>query len=156
MSTPATRLRLLREQSGLSQDQFAKALGVSQIATISRWENGRNLPKLRQKQAIAKATASTVEDVSSWLETGKPELSWQPDRGQQFPATTANAEPAQDPTGTDEGERAIAFWFWRYELTEAQRGEAIRKFRLAITRTAPTKPKAWGSTTGRSGGEAHR
>lgn len=44
------RVRGVRRQLGLSQEELAQALGVS-FATVNRWENGKTLPsKLAQRQ----------------------------------------------------------------------------------------------------------
>ena len=51
VSLPA-RLRLLRTQLGLSQEQLARRLGVS-FATVNRWESGRSRPSARAGLAIA-------------------------------------------------------------------------------------------------------
>ena len=37
----------LREKLGLTQEAFAKLLGVARVSTISRWENGFNTPDRR-------------------------------------------------------------------------------------------------------------
>jgi DNA-binding transcriptional regulator YiaG len=44
------RVKDVRRQLGLSQEELAHALGVS-FATVNRWENGRTLPsKLARNQ----------------------------------------------------------------------------------------------------------
>jgi DNA-binding transcriptional regulator YiaG len=44
------RVKDVRRQLGLSQEELAHALGVS-FATVNRWENGRTVPsKLAQRQ----------------------------------------------------------------------------------------------------------
>ena len=49
---PAARLRQLRAQRGLSQEQLAHLLGVS-FATVNRWETGRTRMSARARQALA-------------------------------------------------------------------------------------------------------
>jgi predicted ATPase/DNA-binding NarL/FixJ family response regulator len=49
---PATRLRQLRAERGLSQEQLAHLLGVS-FATVNRWETGRTQMSSRARQALA-------------------------------------------------------------------------------------------------------
>ena len=49
---PAARLRQLRAQRGLSQEQLAHLLGVS-FATVNRWETGRTQMSARARQALA-------------------------------------------------------------------------------------------------------
>lgn len=44
------RIRSLRETLGLTQEEFARELGVS-FTTVSRWENGHGKPsRLAQRQ----------------------------------------------------------------------------------------------------------
>lgn len=46
----ASKVKALREQLALSQEDLAKALGVS-FATVNRWENGKTQPsKLAKNQ----------------------------------------------------------------------------------------------------------
>jgi DNA-binding transcriptional regulator YiaG len=46
----ASKVKALREQLNLSQEDLAKALGVS-FATVNRWENGKTQPsKLAKNQ----------------------------------------------------------------------------------------------------------
>ncbi len=49
---PAARLRQLRAERGLSQEQLAHLLGVS-FATVNRWETGRTRMSARARQALA-------------------------------------------------------------------------------------------------------
>jgi putative transcriptional regulator len=41
---PATEVRALREQFGLSQDKFANLVGIS-VGTLRNWEQGRRKPE---------------------------------------------------------------------------------------------------------------
>jgi predicted ATPase/DNA-binding CsgD family transcriptional regulator/DNA-binding XRE family transcriptional regulator/Tfp pilus assembly protein PilF len=50
--SPAARLRSLRGELGLSQEQLARRLGVS-FATVNRWESGRTSLSARARAAIA-------------------------------------------------------------------------------------------------------
>ncbi len=52
----AARLRVLRGNLGLSQEQLARRLGVS-FATVNRWESGRTQPSARASQAVAELEA---------------------------------------------------------------------------------------------------
>ena len=56
---PAARLRQLRAQRGLSQEQLAHLLGVS-FATVNRWETGRTQMSARARQALADFEARDV------------------------------------------------------------------------------------------------
>lgn len=44
-------IKLLRKKALLSQEEFAKELGVS-VISINRWENGRTKPNLTAMKAI--------------------------------------------------------------------------------------------------------
>lgn len=45
-------IRKLRKKLILSQDEFAKLLGVS-IQSINRWENGKHEPTIKVKRKLA-------------------------------------------------------------------------------------------------------
>ena len=49
----AEELKKLRQQQGWSQEDLARALGVS-FATVNRWENGKTKPS---RLAVEKITA---------------------------------------------------------------------------------------------------
>lgn len=58
-------VRRLREQSGLSQTELAARVGTTQSA-VSRWEHGRDEPRVSTLASIVRAcglTASIVADV---------------------------------------------------------------------------------------------
>lgn len=141
--TPGSRIRQLRADAGLSQAAFAEKLGIFRAETISRWEHDRNLPRLQHLRAFAAATESSVSDVSSWLETGTPKLFW----GGRRAAARSHGQPpeaAPDAGGTEEVERAVAYWYWRERLSNADRREAFRQFPEIIRRPAPpNRPKVW-------------
>lgn len=71
----------LRARLGLTQEQFARLLGVA-WATVSRWERGRALPdaktaaKLRRLAEIVDLIGEAIrpEDVARFLMTPHPEL----------------------------------------------------------------------------------
>ncbi|WP_275096996.1 helix-turn-helix domain-containing protein [Sedimenticola hydrogenitrophicus] len=53
------RVKEVRRQLGLSQEELAHALGVS-FATVNRWENGKTAPsKLAMKQFTAFCAGQT-------------------------------------------------------------------------------------------------
>ncbi|MFD7233585.1 helix-turn-helix domain-containing protein [Streptomyces sp. NPDC059881] len=56
LPSPKERRRL-REARGLSEERFAKALGVTK-ATIRSWETGRTTPRGRKREAYAKLLAT--------------------------------------------------------------------------------------------------
>ena len=45
------KIKFIRRKSLLSQNDFAKALGVS-FSTVNRWENGRAIPKICKLKLI--------------------------------------------------------------------------------------------------------
>lgn len=48
----AENIRRIRTKSGLTQEEFGKAVGVSAMA-VSQWENGRAVPRMGAVQAIS-------------------------------------------------------------------------------------------------------
>ncbi len=47
------RIRIIRQKSFLSQEDFAKTLNVS-LSTVNRWETGKTRPNLSAMKAIKK------------------------------------------------------------------------------------------------------
>lgn len=56
------RVKEIRKQKGIKQDEFAKALGVSR-QTVSSIETGRFDPSIMLAYKIAKIFELTIEDV---------------------------------------------------------------------------------------------
>lgn len=57
------RVKDVRRQLGLSQEELAHALGVS-FATVNRWENGKTVPsKLAQRQFEQFCTQKKAQGV---------------------------------------------------------------------------------------------
>ena len=44
-------IKKIRQQELLTQDEFAKAVGVS-FATVNRWEAGKTIPSFKAKKLI--------------------------------------------------------------------------------------------------------
>lgn len=44
-------IKRVRRKALMSQDDFAKAIGVS-FATVNRWENGKSIPTLKKMRLI--------------------------------------------------------------------------------------------------------
>ncbi len=78
--TLAARLRSLRTELGLSQEQLARRLGVS-FATVNRWESGRTSLSARAKTAIA---ALEAEVAAAGADAGRGDSSL-PDQAQPGP-----------------------------------------------------------------------
>ena len=49
----AEKIKKLRNKLIMSQDEFAKLLGVS-LATVNRWEKGHHEPTIKQKRVLNK------------------------------------------------------------------------------------------------------
>lgn len=73
-----TRLKDLRRQSGLSQEQLANRIGVSRQA-ISKWESGTGRPEIEKLVALADVFAVSVDAL----------LGGVPPRQMETPANTA-------------------------------------------------------------------
>lgn len=56
------KIRKLRKECGLTQEQFAKQLFVSRTA-VSKWETGRGTPNLESLQMIAKLCRTTLDEL---------------------------------------------------------------------------------------------
>ncbi|OTG95087.1 transcriptional regulator [Acinetobacter sp. ANC 4654] len=67
METLGTRLKQLRKDNRLTQQQLADAIGVSKTSVIY-WEKDENLPKHESLMALAKVLKTT----SQWLLSGVP------------------------------------------------------------------------------------
>ena len=57
-------LKCLRKEKGLTQEQFAEQLGVTDKA-VSRWETGKGYPDIETIEEIAKIFNVTINDVLS-------------------------------------------------------------------------------------------
>ena len=57
-------IKKLRQQSDITQEQFAEEIGVSQ-ATVSAWENNISHPTSDKLPAIAKALHCTIDELYS-------------------------------------------------------------------------------------------
>jgi DNA-binding transcriptional regulator YiaG len=57
-----SRLRKLREATGLSQSDVAKLVGVT-VSTVSRWENGINPPTFAHRRKLARVYRCTLEEL---------------------------------------------------------------------------------------------
>ena len=58
------KLRVLRKEKGLTQEELAAALYVSRTA-VSKWESGRGYPNIDSLKAIASYFSVTVDDLLS-------------------------------------------------------------------------------------------
>lgn len=67
METLGVRLKQLRKENKVTQQQLADAIGVSKTSVIY-WEKDENMPKHESLMALAKALKTTPD----WLLSGKP------------------------------------------------------------------------------------
>lgn len=63
-----SRIRMIREAKGLTQPEFAKAIGVSHSAE-QKWEQGINVPA----ETTLRTICSTFDVDPVWLRTGEGE-----------------------------------------------------------------------------------
>lgn len=57
-----TRIRLLRKERGIAQDQLAKAIGVS-FQQVQKYENAKNRVSISMLSRIARTLETTVGDL---------------------------------------------------------------------------------------------
>jgi len=57
------RLQKLREATGMSQSQLARASGIP-VGTLQGWEQGRRKPLLETAAVVAKALGVAIEDLA--------------------------------------------------------------------------------------------
>jgi putative transcriptional regulator len=62
-------VRMIRKQYGLSQDKFARLLGIS-VATLRNWEQGRRKPR-GPAQVLLRVAAKYPEAVLDVVSNGK-------------------------------------------------------------------------------------
>ena len=67
--TAAEDIKNLRESLGMTQEEFAREVGVS-FSTVSRWETGRGEPSPLARQRLAKL-GLWVDGVLQQEDTGK-------------------------------------------------------------------------------------
>lgn len=58
----SNNLKRFRERLGLSKEELAKRLGVSDV-TVGYWESGRHDPRLSKLKNIAEVLGVTVYDL---------------------------------------------------------------------------------------------
>lgn len=62
------RIKTTREARGLSQEDLARAVGV-RAGIVSRWENGKNVPRLKRLTQIAAALDHDVSYFTAQLDS---------------------------------------------------------------------------------------
>lgn len=57
-----TRIKDLRQTAGITQQQLAESIGVTQAA-VAQWESGLTSPKFAHLRAIAEKLGCSVDDL---------------------------------------------------------------------------------------------
>ena len=57
------RIRTLRKEANLTQEQLAKALGYQTATIISMWENGERMPPTSKLPALARLLRCSISDL---------------------------------------------------------------------------------------------
>ena len=92
----ASRLRTLRERSGLSQKQLAEACNLSQNA-ISLWEQGKREPTWSAVISVANVLGVTLDDLAEPDDDDLPPSSRGPGRPPLPPAPDLPKRPRGRP-----------------------------------------------------------
>lgn len=73
----------LRKAVALTQDELAKACGVTKT-TVSAWERGTAVPRLKHERALADALQASIPEVKHVIQTQQAMLN----QGEKVKATT--------------------------------------------------------------------
>ena len=65
------RIRELRQEKQLSQEELARLLGVDRSA-VAKWETGTNLPRAEKLIMMAKVFGCSVDELLSSDKNGPP------------------------------------------------------------------------------------
>jgi len=76
MTHVGNRIKRLRKERGLSQEDVAKRLDISRQA-VTRWENGRALPSSGHVLKLAELFGVPVESLTGNQPEAKPVLTWE-------------------------------------------------------------------------------
>lgn len=63
-------IKELRERAGVTQEQLALRMDVSQGA-VSRWESGKTAPQSKLHKKLVRTLGCTVDELLSAIEEGK-------------------------------------------------------------------------------------
>lgn len=73
----------LRQAVALTQDELAKACGVTKT-TVSAWERGTAVPRLKHERALAEALHASIAEVKHVIQSQQVRI----DQGEKLRATT--------------------------------------------------------------------
>lgn len=73
MERLAPVIRDLRNRLGLTQEEFAHALGIT-VSTVNRWEKGHSAPSKLARASLARFAGRRGVEVESLLEDTPPDL----------------------------------------------------------------------------------
>ncbi len=70
-NTLGGRIRAARKHFGMTQPEFAKAVGVGAWTRVSEWENDRTTPRHKYLEAMARVLSGQGARIDmGWLITG--------------------------------------------------------------------------------------
>ena len=96
--TLGERLKVLRIEAGLTQEELAQRIGLKK-QNISRYENSHCEPNIRTAKRIADALGVTIEEMAvgiSVKDTPAPALSLSPDESQLIQDYRGLTPPGQE------------------------------------------------------------
>jgi len=99
--SPGKRLKSLRLERNLTQDQLAKLLGTTKL-NISRWERGEIVPGLYYRQKLCELFQKDVYELG-FLQTHSPER----EEGSKTDGPASPAESAEAPSHLQGGEGPV-------------------------------------------------
>lgn len=83
MDTFKDRIRKLREEKGLTQEELAKILGISR-ATLASWETGRREPDFETTSKIAEFFGVSIDYLLGRTNNPAPNGSGKPSLEEEF------------------------------------------------------------------------
>jgi DNA-binding transcriptional regulator YiaG len=66
MQTVEPTIRDLRNRLGLTQEDFARALGIT-VSTVNRWEKGHSIPSKLARNSMTRVAGIRGVDVASMV-----------------------------------------------------------------------------------------
>lgn len=142
-------LKRLRKAKGLTQQQVAAHIGMSQPAQVSQWEGGHRAPNRENLKRLAEFFSVTVRELDPDGEAWDAE---KPRAERNLPPQPIHvaAPPPQEPTGVDMGPGDQALFAqvegaWKLLRNDEERRafvEHVRTFVHQSTAPEPLRKKA--------------